>query len=221
MILINRSIIIIYIVFSSSSYAQDVVWTGVDLKGNPCMARKLYHGKIFDYSKERGANLAIVEEYHFTNNIQMLQKGNTGDLLNDIHYTIEAFPNHYKALNSLIYYQLIYQFEIKKGIRRPVNPAIECYFERAIKFFPGDDNIQILYAIYLKKNKHYKLADKHYKRAIEMSPDNLNYRYIYGLFLVKQKKYELANEQAKIIYSKKFPGQKLKQKLIAVKAWKQ
>jgi len=218
-VLIYGIAILICIVFFNISYANEVLWVGVDLKGAPCMAKKIYHGKIFDYRKDRGPNLAVVEEYHFTRNVQNLRKGNTGYILGDIHYTLEAFPNHYKALNSLIYYQLIYQSDIKKGVRGAVKPSVECYFKRAISFFPDDANVEILYAVYLKKIKRYKMADKHYQKAIDKAPENLKYRYIYGLFLIKEKKYSLAKKEAEIIYSKGFSGQKLKQKLIDVGVW--
>jgi len=172
-------------------------------------------------AENRRTKLPIVEHYHFTPEVQKLIKGKSGYLVGDLAYTLRAFPNHYKALTSLTYYQVLHQIDIAEKIKRPVQPAVECYFQRAAHFVPDDAVVQMLYAIYLKKIKRYDLAEKHYQKAIQIAPDNMKLRYMYGLFLVKHKKYALANEQAKIVYSNNYPKQKLKKKLIAAGIWKE
>ena len=211
----------INLALSNNLYARSAPWVGVDLKGMTCQGEIMNYGP-FDYrnAENRKSKLPIVEEYHFTPEVQQLVRGNTGSVVGDLSYTLGAFPNHYKALTALSYYHVIHQKEIAEDRDWPFLP-VECYFQRAVNFVPDDAIVQMLYAIYLKKIKRYDLAEKHYQKAIQIAPDNMKLRYMYGLFLVKHKKYALANEQAKIVYSNNYPKQKLKKKLIAAGIWKE
>lgn len=202
--------------------ANRAPWVGVDLKGFPCQGEPENYGP-FDYANpiHRRTKLGIVERYHFTPEVQTLRKGKSGSIVGDLAYTLRAFPNHYKALTALSYYQVLYQNEIRKGKKKPVTPAVECYFQRAIHFVPNDPVVHILYASYLKKIKHYHQAEEEYKKAIKLDPDNSKFHYIYGMFLMRQKQYTKALEQAKIVYARKYKNLKLKKKLKAVGVWKE
>lgn len=195
-------------------------WIGEDFSGKACEGKPQGFGP-YDYSNAslRATKLPIVEEYHFTPQIQRLKQGKTGHLLDDIDYTLRAFPNHYKALTALTYYASIFQLEIKQNNKRAVKPAVECYFQKAINFARKDATLEMIYAVFLKKSNKNELADQHYLRAIQLSPKNLRFRYMYGLFLVDLKKMDQAKIQAEFIYSKEYPKQKLKEKLIASGNW--
>ncbi len=218
------SIIVINSIFVSCLYAKSAVWVGNNLKGFPCQGELENYGP-FDYRslKNRQKKLPIVEHYHFTPDVQKLIRGKSSSIVGDLAYTLRAFPNHYKALKALSYYQTLFESDIKKRKKKAVAPAVECYFQRAIRFVPDDAVVKMLYASYLKQIKQYKLADEYYQKAIETAPEKLKpkFRYIYGLFLIKQKKFDQANEQAKIIYAKNFPNMRLKKKLMAAGAWKE
>lgn len=190
-------------------------WVGLTFAGLPCEGGQIHYGP-FDYTSaaRRAHQLPIVEEYHFTKEVQGLIKGKSGTLLSDIDYTLGAFPNHHKALNALTYFTLL----SKPGT--DIITPLECYFQKAINFAPKDTITYMLYASYLKKTKHYEEADKIYNKAIKVAPTDLPIRYSYGLFLLSLKKYAEAQEQAEVVYEKDYPKQKLKQKLMASGHWK-
>ncbi len=221
-------ILMTYIVFFKNTVAGSsglsAPWVGVDLKNMPCEGRYMNYGP-YDYTnyEHRTNSLPIVEEYHFGKKIQQLQPPETGGTIaGGIMYTLTAFPNHLVALKTLINYQSLYQHldYLKEREKKPVSPAVECYFLRAINFSPKDTAVRILFALYLKKIEQFELADKYYQQVIAMAPEQLRFRYLYGLFLVKLKKYEQAKEQAEIIYKENYSNQKLKKALIAAGYWK-
>ncbi len=214
---------IFYLAFNANSIAlaSSAPWVGSGFNGLACQGSNQGFGP-YDYSNKdhRKQHLRIVEDYHFTPEIRQLIRGKTGHLLADIDYTIMAFPNHYKALTALMYYESIFQLEIKANKKRAVSPPIECYFQRAMNFVSKDATLKMLYAGYLKKQNKIELAAQFYKKAIKLAPKQLRFRYIYAMFLMDQKQYKPAVEQAKIIYEKHYPDQKLKKKLIKLGQWK-
>lgn len=195
-------------------------WVGVSFSGGSCDGGHQAYGP-YDYTnaKHRALNLPIVEEYHFTKDVQMLVKGNTGYLRDDLDYTLKAFPNHHKALNSIINYQLIYKYDIEKKRKDALNSPVECYLQRALRFSPNDIVSYMLYASYLKKTRHIPEAEAAYKKALGIAPDELAVKHSYGLFLFELKKYPEALEMAKAIYAKKYPKQKLKELLVKSGHW--
>ena len=55
-----------------------------------------------DYTKaEDRYKLKIVEEHHFTSNIENLAYGNSGTLGGELSYVLLLFPNHHRALAAL------------------------------------------------------------------------------------------------------------------------
>jgi tetratricopeptide (TPR) repeat protein len=217
------------IVFISVANAQfernEAPWVGEDFNGFSCDGQHMAYGP-FDYSNalHRKNKLPIVESYHFTNETRQLLPEKSGTAkgqvdIGGIEYTLTAFPNHYKALDALVNYHIIFRYEIKKNNMRSAKTSVACYFLRAINYAPDDATVRILFATYLKKIKKFQLADDLYQQAINLEPDNLKFRYSYGLFLVKQNKLSMAKEQAKIIYSEDFPRLTLKQQLKAAGTW--
>lgn len=214
--------------FSNESAAESIPpaqWVGDDFKGRPCSGEFFHYGP-YDYTnpEHRKLKLPIVEEYHYTRETEHLLPETSGAYqgkvrIGGMQYTLAAFPNHHKALRGIAQYQLLFEDDIKRGIKDAPTTAVECYFERAIKFSPKDATTHIIYATYLKKIKHTELADKHYQKGISLAPDIMEFRYNYGLFLADQKKYSEALIQAKEVYEKKYPKQHLKEKLIKAGFW--
>lgn len=197
--------------------SRNAPWVGVSFDGKPCNGNEMNYGP-FDYSnsEHRTQKLPIVEHYHFTDEVRALRRGKSGSIIGDINYTLTAFPNHIKALESLVNYEKILRVDkVKNSLETPV----ECYFMRAINFAPDDAVVIAYYAIYLKDNQKYEQAEKFYNSAIKLAPDKMAIRNSFGIFLAKQRKYNQALEQAKVIYEAGFPQQKLKQLLIEAKAW--
>lgn len=201
----------------------DIDWVGLDFKNKPCKDYNIpqIHVGVFDYTnpEQRKNNLPVVEEYHFSKELQMLlpEKSDGKVDIGGFHYTLRAFPNHHKALNAIMYYQLINGSNSKMPA---LTLPVECYMQRAISFAPNDVVSYMLYATYLKKTKHFQQADDYYKKAIQIAPNEPSVNYSYGLFLIDLKKYPEALEQAKLVYKNNYPKQKLKQKLIASGYWK-
>jgi len=213
---------VICIFQSVNANPRSALWVGVDFKGMPCQGEHENYGP-YDYRniENRQKKLPIVEHYHFTPDVQRLIKGKSGTIVGDLAYTLRAFPNHYKALTALSYYQVLFKDEINLGRKKPVQPAVECYFQRAIHYFKDDAVLHVLYASFLNKIKRHKMADEHYLKAIDIDPDNLRLHYLYGMYLVKRKKFDKALEQAKIVYKGNYKNQKLKKKLIAIGLWQE
>ncbi|MDD5271589.1 MAG: hypothetical protein PHU14_02605 [Methylovulum sp.] len=195
-------------------------WVGTTLAGEPCMGGRMDYGP-FDYTNlaHKAKKLPIVEEYHFTKDVQLLIKGNTSTIINDLNYTVTAFPNHHPALDAIMHYQLIYQNDIDAKKKPPVSPPVECYFQRAIRFAPKDPLNYLMYASYLRKIKHPQEAEEVYKQAVQKLPDGPDIKYGYGLFLVEAKRYPEALAQARAIYAKGFRKQKLKDLLLKSGHW--
>ena len=95
----------------------------------------------------------------------------------------------------------------------------ECYFQRAVAFNRNDDNVWLLFGIYLHKLKHYEPALKQYMAAEKLNPDSSNVHYNLGLLLVDMKRYDQAREHAKKAYAlgHQLPG--LRKRLQTLGRW--
>lgn len=102
------------------------------------------HYGPFDYVSQRG-KLNIVERYHFTPNVEQLRSGTSGYLGGDLSYTLNAGPNHHRALLAAM------RFAIAQKTDKPphMQYAVSCYFDRATRFRPKDTVVRGLYAKYL------------------------------------------------------------------------
>ena len=146
----------------------------------------------FDYRTERGQKLKIVEEYHFTANIESLVRGNSASLGGELNYTLSAFPNHHRALLAFE------RLAEKSGASRPSGAKydVECYFLRAINFRPDDTASRMIYSNYLlKKNRPTEATHQLYE-AIKHAGENASVHYNAGLIFLKMKNYEQARLQA-------------------------
>lgn len=220
--IVNFIFVVVYFFCAFGTvFAKSAPWVGKNFSGGSCSRDDSPIGH-FDYTNaaHKVKHLEIVEKHHFTKEIRLLIKGKSSSIPAEIDYTLRAWPNHHKALNSLMYYRFINQYDIVKGNKPNLISPLECYFQRAINFSSKDATSSLLYAIFLKKIKKFNEADKYYQRAIAIRPDELLIRYNYGLFLFKIKKYEQAMSQARVIYRNEFSQMKLKQKLVASGHWK-
>ena len=175
----------------------------------------------FDYTNAADFTnkLPIVETHHFEPEIERLQNDpRTGMLPGvDLDYTLRAFPNHHRALNSMA------QYEIKTKQSPPPKSryTADCWFKRAIYFSPKDGVVRMLYGNFLQIKKDYPAAKEEYQRAIELSGNNPTLNYNFGLLYFDMKDYEAAYEQAVLAYSAGFPLPGLKKKLKSAGYWKE
>ncbi len=157
----------------------------------------------FDYRDPtaREKSLPIVEEFHFTPDVEMLIRGSTGRIIGDLDYTLRAFPNHPRALQAISRYALGGgQFNAQSGI-----PSADCYFQRAIAFAPTDATVHEIYGNYLAKRGDKEGARSQYEDALRLAPDSAEINYNAGLFFMQQGDLTRAKALAKVAYDQGYP----------------
>lgn len=210
----------------ATSFARSAPWVGVDFKGLACMGSDTnqWYGP-YDYTKpDQKLRLRIVNEHHFTPNVENHIKGQESSVTGDLNYTLMAGPNHHPALLSLVRFQIkldkkLLDFRDDK-IKKPSTP-VECYFQRAINFSPDDAVTYSLFGYFLKTINRLEEAKKYYEKALELSPENSKIAYSFSLLLIDLKQYEKAVSYAKIAYKKGKPPAGLRDKLDKLGVWKE
>lgn len=166
-------------------------------------------GRPLDYRNEKDREaLKLIEPFHFTAEVENLERGITSPLPADIHYVLMRFLNHPRALNSMANWQL------KNGFQEGKQYFIaECYFERAIAFTPDDPMIYLVWGNYLFRKKDYTKALEMYKEAELLDPENAEVHYDMGLLYIELKDLDAAREQADRAYELGYPLLGLQHKL--------
>lgn len=173
---------------------------------------------LADYTSavDRQKWLTLVESAHFTPSVQNLTRGKSGSLPGpDITYTLDRFPNHHLALDSLS------RYTIREKNTRPygVRCTIEDYFERAIEFKPEDGMVRMLYGMHFSRLKKNDKAIEQFQKAEKLDPENTNLLYNLGLLYFDFKQYDKAAAYAQKAYQDDFPLDGLKNKLKQVGKW--
>lgn len=170
-----------------------------------------------DYRNGNGADnmLYLVETRHFNEDVEMGIKGITGPLGGDLDYTLRHFPNHPRALNTVLRLAPRYSFKDIPGTSLP----IECYFERAVRFYPDDSVGWLMYARYQSLRGKDGEALSMLKRAHALAPEEPSINYNLGLAYARQKKFADALPYAQKAYAQGFPLPALKQTLIKAGNW--
>jgi tetratricopeptide (TPR) repeat protein len=100
-----------------------------------------------DYRTDRKM-LSIVEFGHFQPQVENLVKPMFDAFGSDLDYTLYAYPNHHRALVTLVRLG-----EREKSLQpRGAGHSIDCYFRRAIRFAPDDLIVRDIYSTFLAKN---------------------------------------------------------------------
>ena len=178
--------------------------------GNPFVNS---HGP-FDYRIERGAKLKIVEDYHFNPRVEALISGQSATIEGDLAYTLRAFPNHHRALISML------NLSTRPKLARPVDaPPMECYFFRASRFAPDDPIVRMIYAKFLAARNRKPEALQQLTAGIEAAKDNPFTHYNLGLVYFEMGEPELALKQAHRAMALGLQRPELKQRLEALGKW--
>jgi len=180
-------------------------WSGTDFSGAPC---EIVQGQTsygpFDYTNPEHFRdkLPIVTGAHFTRDVENLVRGKSGSIQEDIYYTLRSFPNHHRALHSLVRYQLN-----NESARPKLQIAPECFLDRAIAFKPTDRNVYMIYGIYLHARGKLDDAEQKYKLAEALSDPSTSAELFYnlGLLYVEMGDYESARRYARMAYEGKYP----------------
>lgn len=172
-------------------------------------------GHVYD-ARDNDPMQLIVEGAHFTEEVEHGVRGTSGGRAGaDIHYTLVTFPNHRRALESVIRMAPRYKGGPIDGMKYPS----ECYFERAVRFRPDDGLAWGLYGRYLYVMGKETQAMSMLERAIALSPDDPAINYNVGLMYAKQKQFAKALPHAQKAYAAGFPLPGLKQMLVNARAW--
>lgn len=191
----------------SPSQAQD---------NSPCGSLANGNGP-WDYRAERGRNLSIVESFHFTPSVEMLQSGKSGTLGQDIDYTLRAFPNHHRALLSV----MNYGDKVKSPMPPGTKYSVECYFVRALTFQPDDVVARMLYAKYLATKDRKSDALKQLEVTAHHAQDYGFTYYNMGLLYMELGEPQLALRMAHRAEELGFLRPELKKLLDAAGHWRE
>ncbi|MDP3222027.1 MAG: ABC transporter permease [Rubrivivax sp.] len=169
-----------------------------------------------DYRVEQGQNRKIVEDYHFTPRVESLISGVSASLGSDIDYTLRAFPNHHRALVSMM--------NLGARTKRAVPPgaqySVECYFKRAVQFRPDDTIARMIYAKFLASSGRKPDAHRQLDFALQGAKDNAFTNYNAGLIYFEMGEFDKALAQAHRAQSLGFDRQGgLKQQLQTAGKW--
>ena len=172
----------------------------------------------YDYydADARKKYLSVVEAHHFTPSVESLRKGSSGSVLQDLNYTLNSFPNHPRALVSMLNFVFSRQDRKLEGLSK--DP--ECYFYRATVFRPNDLRAKEVYGVYLYKSGRLHEARAQFYAAEADGYDEPLFHYNFGLLLVDMREWDKAFYHAKKAYGSgvSFPG--LRRKLQQSGKWK-
>ncbi len=171
----------------------------------------------FDYVTQKNL-LGVVEKHHFTPRVEALVGGVTSvHVGEDIDYTLKAFPNHHRALLSLA------RLGKKTNSSQPVGLAyaVECYFERALRFRPSDGIVRMIYARYLFQDRRAPQASQQLEQAVAAADDDPFIHYNVGLLYLEHENYALALAHAHKAYALGFAQTALRDRLQLLGKWKE
>ena len=164
--------------------------------------------------------LPVVNLHHFNARVENLIGGfkeETPRPAGDLSYVLFAFPNHHRALNSIV------RLSWKENTPKPVGSkySIDCWFDRAIRWRPEDGTVRMIYGNYLSNTrvKRYKEAIPHYELAEQRLKNNPNLFYNMGLLYFNLKNYDRARGYARRAYAGGFPLSGLKDMLVKAGKW--
>ena len=205
-----RSLGIGLLSLSAASGALATVEPGCDLESS--------YGP-FDYRTASQKDRDLVEKFHFTRDVEMLRHGSTGGSIPgpDINYTLTVFPNHPRALKSMM------ELGIRDKTPRPqgVRFTVECYFDRALRFTPDDANVKVLYAIFLKNAGRKADALQMLSSAAEQAGETANIHYNLGLLYLDVGQFDQALLHAHAAYRLGFTLPGLRDRLKRAGKWRE
>ena len=173
------------------------------------------HYGPYDYITERG-RLAIVENAHFTPEVETLRRGRTGYLGNDLSYTLNASPNHHRALLAAMRYAVREKSDHPPHMDFPIS----CYFDRATRFRPKDTVVRGLYAKYLlDAMKQKDEASRQVDISVQHAGDNPMTHHNAGLLYFELGEFDKSAERAARARELGYPRDDLIDKLKAINRW--
>lgn len=204
-----RALLVVFgLVFSTGARAQTDAGACGDLRNA--------YGPL-DYRTMQGPKIAIVEQFHFTPEVEALVRGKSGSLGADLSYTLRAIPNHPRALLAMM------RLALKTQNPQPPDAAysVDCFFQRALRFKPEDTVARLLYANYLTSTGRATEAVQHIEKTEQYAGDNGFTHYNMGLAYFDAKQYTKALEQAHKAVEMGVLQTALREKLVSVGQWRE
>ena len=197
--------------------AQALMFLPAARAQTPCHPPQHHPGEYgpFDYRTNKD-KLPTVENAHFTPGVATLRREANGPFGADISYTLVAFPNHPRALLSMVNLVLRDKNDKPTGSRY----SIECFFKRAVQFAPDDATVRMIEGIYLMRIDRPGQAVAVLETARQMAPNDANINYNLGLALLDSGKPDDALKYAQIAYRDGFPLPGLRDRLEKLGKWK-
>ena len=220
---IVRRLVFFFLMIPATAVALELPWPGTDLEGRPCSGtRNDTFG--YDYTDEhlkKEHKYKMVVNAHFKPEVENLTDNN---LWGNLNYTLNASPNHHRALWAMIRLQLRYEQRQEgrnvlqlPGYWRHI-PAPECYLNRAVLFSPKDATLHVLQGIYLHKRDLLDPALQAYQQAIKKGLDTAELHYNLGLLYVDLGDIAAAERHAEKAYSQGYPTPGLQRKIQRMKS---
>jgi hypothetical protein len=176
------------------------------------------HYGPFDYRTSSTELRERIEDFHFTPQVEGLIRGQSTMVLGaDLNYTLRVFPNHHRALLSLMRYGK----RVKSSQPAGLNFPVECYFERALRFQKDDAVTRMLYATFLAENDRRNDALAELERATKTAGDNAFTQFNAGLIYLDLQEYDKALAQAHKAMALGFPRDDLRDRLTQLGKWQE
>lgn len=146
-----------------------------------------------DFRQTTAQSRAHVERRHFTPKVETLVGGeSTSSIAADVGYTLRKFPNHHRALLTMMRLGERYKSDTPPGSEQ----SISCWFEHALAFTPSDTVVRGLYATYLHSTAQTGEAIRQLDIAQRYAGDDPVSVYSIGAVYFDIGQHQLALEQA-------------------------
>lgn len=170
----------------------------------------------WDFRKDRGEPLVLVESAHFTPEVEMLIRGKSTTIIGqDLDYTLRAFPNHHRALLSTARLADRQKTDKPAGMQH----TVDCWFRRAVQW-KGDDHVaRMLYAQWLAQKGRRDDARAQLQAVDGLVADNAIARFNLGLLYLELQDYDAALVQAHRASALGFARPELRERLQQAGKW--
>jgi tetratricopeptide (TPR) repeat protein len=174
----------------------------------------------WDYREGKiGSNRALallIERNHFKPETEILQRG-TSDTKpgGDIDFLLRYFPNHHRALISMV------ALGEKEKTDQPTGStySVECWLRRATAFQPEDHIVRMIYAQYLIKAKRVPDAEQQLDSADRQAAGNAFALNNIGLLYFDMQNYDKAIMYAYKAYELGLVNPNLRERLKGIGRW--
>lgn len=188
--------------------------TGIETCGDP----RFNHFGPWDFRQAPKEHLDNVQRHHFTASVEAMTRGVTtgrDTIAGDVAYTLGVFPNHHRALLTMMRLSERHRADPPPGTMR----TVECWYDRAVRFAPDDTVVRMLYAQFLAKRSRKGEALAQLQAAEEVGANNPLTQFNVGMSYFELGDYERALKAAHRARALGWPRTELEERLKASDKW--